>query len=846
MIYHIFNPEINSIFIPEIGLVEFTPFSIDHDLQEIYSWVVQPYAKYWGMQRLSFSEVKREYQQLSTFSQIYLGSVNKRNIFLIEVYNPENQEVGDHYVVDPGDCGMHILVAPLDPLLDTPIRGFTWGAFKSVMQFLFSDKNVNRILVEPDSNNKKIHALNQRAGFELQKYIQLKDKHARLEFCTRTQFECALKEDKNRMNQQETKETGLSVSHLTPDLWEKANRLLVRKALSELSHERLLFPQLVMEKGSNNGFQQYEVVLGKSNRDEREDAHLANTMEKQAIVYRFKSKVLALNHWAIDLDSISKVVNNLSVKLDAVQFFIEFQHVLGISNDLLPAYLEEICNTLYGSAFKLSRDLSNVENLLEADFQTLEAAMKEGHPCFLANNGRIGFNVEDYQAFAPESAQTTQLLWLAITKKHSVFSTSDDLDYDTLISTELSSSTYTTFKHKIEQNGGEVSKYYFIPVHPWQWNNKLAYLFATDIANRDIVFLGSADDAYQPQQSIRTFFNKDNPNKRYVKTALSILNMGFMRGLSPYYMSTTPAINDWINKLIQQDPYLSATGFSILREVAAVGYKSPMLESATDQQSPYRKMLSALWRESPLPNISSGESLMTMAGLLHVDGNGRALLSAKIAASGISTDAWLDAYLRAYLTPLLHCFYAYDLVFMPHGENIILVFDQHVPVRAIMKDIAEECAILNKDLVLSANVQRLTVDVPDDLKVLSLLTDVFDCFFRFLSAILDDQGNYDESQFWGRVASCVLDYQRDHPELEDKFRTYDLFAEEFTLSCLNRLQLANNRQMIDLADPAKNLKFEGTLVNPIAKYRPNTSQSETVSGTNRLEEPSEEVTIAEI
>lgn len=34
--------------------------------------------------------------------------------------------------------------------------------------------------------------------------------------------------------------------------------------------------------------------------------------------------------------------------------------------------------------------------------------------------------------------------------------------------------------------------------------------------------------------------------------------------------------------------------------------------------------------------------------------------------------------------------------------------------------------------------------------------------------------------------------------------------------CLNWLQLSNNQQMVDLADPAENLKFAGTLKNPIS------------------------------
>jgi hypothetical protein len=33
-----------------------------------------------------------------------------------------------------------------------------------------------------------------------------------------------------------------AVAHLTPERWDLANRFLVRKALAEFSHERLLIP----------------------------------------------------------------------------------------------------------------------------------------------------------------------------------------------------------------------------------------------------------------------------------------------------------------------------------------------------------------------------------------------------------------------------------------------------------------------------------------------------------------------------------------------------------------------------------------------------------------------------
>ena len=111
-----------------------------------------------------------------------------------------------------------------------------------------------------------------------------------------------------------------------------------------------------------------------------------------------------------------------------------------------------------------------------------------------------------------------------------------------------------------------------------------------------------------------------------MKTSLSILNMGFMRGLSPYYMSGTPAINEYIHGLIASDPWLRANGFTILREAASLGFRNYYYEAAIPVDTPYKKMFSALWRDNPLNQIAPGQRLMTMAALLHVDPQGRALL----------------------------------------------------------------------------------------------------------------------------------------------------------------------------------------------------------------------------
>ncbi|MFJ8155710.1 IucA/IucC family protein [Streptomyces sp. NPDC094468] len=584
-----------------------------------------------------------------------------------------------------------------------------------------------------------------------------------------------------------------AVAHLSPERWEKANRLLIRKALAEFAHERLITPERDGES--------YVV---------RSDDGLTR--------YRFTAVRRALDHWQVDADSVSRVRDGAELPLVALDFFIDLKDSLGLSDEILPVYLEEISSTLSGTCYKLTKPQVPVAELVREGFQAIETGMTEGHPCFVANNGRLGFGVHEYLSYAPETASPVRLVWLAAHTSRAAFTAGVGIEYESFVREELGEKTVERFHGVLRDRGLDPADYLFIPVHPWQWWNKLAVTFAAEVAREHLVCLGEGDDEYLAQQSIRTFFNTSHPEKHYVKTALSVLNMGFMRGLSAAYMEATPAINDWLAQLVDSDPVLRSTGLSIIRERAAVGYRHLEYERATDRYSPYRKMLAALWRESPVPSLGEGETLATMASLVHVDHEGASFAAALIERSGLAPKDWLRAYLKAYFTPLLHSFYAYDLVFMPHGENVILVLKDGVVQRAVYKDIAEEIAVMDPDAVLPPAVERLRVEVPEDKKLLSIFTDVFDCFFRFLAANLAAEEVLTEDDFWRTVAEVTREYQESAPGLADRFAQYDMFAPEFALSCLNRLQLRNNRQMVDLADPSGALQLVGTLKNPVTGF----------------------------
>lgn len=792
-----------------LGTFGLRPLHLPDDLERIHAWVSAPRARFWGMQGHSPERVQAFYRDLeeSPHAQAYLGLFNGEPAFLVECYDPRLDPIGEHYDVAEGDRGMHFLVAPAE----TPLPDFSTQVITTILAFMFEDPATRRIVVEPDVTNRKIHPLNRRVGFVYAREVELEEKTAHLAFCDREAFASALSGENPRLDPTLASDPARAAAHLTPERWARVNRWLVRKAIAEFSHERLLAPE-----GLNV---ETTAVDAEGHGDYRLVAPAGD------IEYRFRARRLALDHWAIDLESLEKRVAGAPTELDAQRFILEFRRPLGIGEAMLPVYLEEVASTLFGGAYKLAGTRPDADGLVDADFQTLEAAMTEGHPVFVANNGRLGFDAVDYHAYAPEAGAPITLVWLAVHREDAHFSAIEGLDYAALLRDELGEATLADFHRRLEARGLDPADYLLMPAHPWQWFHKLAITFAAEVARGRIVCLGYGFDQYRAQQSIRTWFNASQPSRRYVKTALSILNMGFMRGLSPHYMRATPAINDWIKRLVDGDPELSAQGFTVLREEAAIGFRRDAIEPAFDRYSAYKKMLACLWRESPVRYQQDGRRLMTMAALLHVDADERALLPRLIQASGLATTDWLDRYLRAYFRPLLHCFYAYDLVFMPHGENLILQLEDGVPVRAIMKDIAEEIGIMNTEVELPEAVSRIAVEVPEPLTVLSIFTDVFDCFLRFMAPLLVEQGDMDEKAFWERVARCVIDYQHDHPEFAEKFARHDLFAPEFTLSCLNRLQLNDHQQMIDLADPAKNLQFAGSLDNPIAAYRPITVEA---------------------
>ncbi|EZH73567.1 hypothetical protein ATO12_16650 [Aquimarina atlantica] len=179
-----------------LGDIHLRLLDIEKDIEIIHDWVTRPYATYWGMQEYTLEEVRLAYQEIveSGHHNAFIGILNNRPIFLMERYLAVKDPISAYYEVQEGDCGMHILVSPIKK----KIPNFTWHIFSTILEYLFSDPQTHRIVVEPDVRNEKIHVLNKRAGFQYHKEIELPHKTAALAFCDKKDYEKALMREDNK------------------------------------------------------------------------------------------------------------------------------------------------------------------------------------------------------------------------------------------------------------------------------------------------------------------------------------------------------------------------------------------------------------------------------------------------------------------------------------------------------------------------------------------------------------------------------------------------------------------------------------------------------------------------
>jgi hypothetical protein len=173
-----------------VGTLTLRPLDPLRDAELLHGWVTHPKSAFWMMRDARLEDVERAYMEIAAdpHHEAFLGLHEDVPAFLMERYDPAHRELAGLYEPEPGDVGMHFLVAPTD----RPVHGFTRAVLTAVMRHLFEDPATARVVVEPDVRNTAVQALNAAVGFVPEREIDKPEKRALLSFCTRERFEKAV------------------------------------------------------------------------------------------------------------------------------------------------------------------------------------------------------------------------------------------------------------------------------------------------------------------------------------------------------------------------------------------------------------------------------------------------------------------------------------------------------------------------------------------------------------------------------------------------------------------------------------------------------------------------------
>ena len=171
-------------WVPQFGQVRIVPVHPAHDIDLIDAWVKQERAQFWGMREHSRETVRDIYEHLDSLDShhAYLLWRDHEPVALMQTYRPEADPIGECYAREPGDLGVHVLIAPVR---GTRQAGFTGQLLSVFLEFVLEDPAVQRVVAEPHLHNQAAIARLLRSGFVLGPRVQLPEKPAQLAFLQR-------------------------------------------------------------------------------------------------------------------------------------------------------------------------------------------------------------------------------------------------------------------------------------------------------------------------------------------------------------------------------------------------------------------------------------------------------------------------------------------------------------------------------------------------------------------------------------------------------------------------------------------------------------------------------------
>lgn len=402
-------------------------------------------------------------------------------------------------------------------------------------------------------------------------------------------------------------------------------------------------------------------------------------------------------------------------------------------------------------------------------YEEMESAIIEGHPYHPCFKARTGFSTKDHEMYGPEARQSFQLWWVAI--KRDYVKVSLPKPEKAFLQDELGVKTYSLLLDRLKMAGGTIKDYSLLPVHPWQWKNKLQNE-VNSLGPDSMIPLGYAGDFYRATQSVRTLWNETDPDKAHIKLPLNMVNTSSLRLIESHSVCTAPTLSTWLGKLIESDSYLTES-LNILPEYAGM--------VAMEVNPNLSGHLAAIWRKSPTSLVKGVERAVPMNAMSLLEQDGTPFIKPWLERYG--KKKWVAQFVKVAVVPVWHLLVSEGVAVEAHAQNMILVHEDGWPKKVILRDFHESLEYVNdflKQPDLAPNFTELHPSYKDASNdqyywmssIEGLRELIMDTLFVFhlseLSFLLSQHMDFAEEDFWKEVRKAIQTHLQMHPTLRER------------------------------------------------------------------------------
>ncbi|WP_180286996.1 IucA/IucC family siderophore biosynthesis protein [Paenibacillus sp. LK1] len=485
-------------------------------------------------------------------------------------------------------------------------------------------------------------------------------------------------------------------------------------------------------------------------------------------------------------------------------FLLEVGPAIGADEGKLLHFVKELEQTLINDTLARYVRAERQTDLHALPDEDWESGIIEGHPYHPSYKSRIGFRIEDQLEYGPEFRGCIKPIWVGIHKQNARISHGTNEHGPAArewLQNQLGEQVLDRFLTALQEMGADPAEYVMMPVHPWQWRTTISSVLAEDIRNGSIVPLGSSEDRYTAQQSIRTLANRSRPNSPYLKLSLSMINTSTSRVIAPHTVENAPRITDWLQGISKQDPYLrDELRVILLGEIAGVAYDNHQIPDVLKPLS--YGVLSCIWRESVHSRLEPGESAIPFNALSTLDYAGRPAIDPWVKKLG--ADEWLSELLLTAVRPLIHWLFAHGIALESHAQNMLLIHREGRPSRIALKDFHDGIRF-TREALADPKLCPALVEVPEYHRRVNrnsfLETEeptevrdfIHDAFFFInlgeLALFMHEHYQIREQTFWNKVRKIITDYQQHFPEFHERYERYSLFDPEIGVEQLTKRRM---------------------------------------------------------